>query len=79
MRKTTRWIVTLSDTRPAAETCRDLRAAGLADLEHMSEIGIATGTADEAAAGRMRSITGVADVAPDMPVHIASPGDDGPH
>ncbi|HEX8644730.1 MAG TPA: hypothetical protein VF702_12545 [Allosphingosinicella sp.] len=78
MTMTKRWIVTLSDERPAAETCRQLRAAGLADLELMNAIGIATGTADEAAAARMRALPGVADIAPDMPVDITPPGEDGP-
>lgn len=68
------WIVTLSGERKPAEVKRELAAAGFAVAEVMEAIGIITGTADEAAAGRARAIKGVADIAPDTAVDIGPPG-----
>lgn len=70
------WIVTLSGERKPAEVKRDLAAAGFAVGEVMEAIGVITGTADEAAVRRARTIKGVADIAPDTAVDIGPPGSD---
>ena len=68
-----RLVITISGERSIHDVARDLRAAGL-KIDHVLEsVGSVTGSADAGAAGRLRSIPGVADVSPDHPVDIGPP------
>ena len=68
------WIVTTSGERPVKDVAKDLRAAGFAVDQVLDEVGSSTGEADDRVAQKARSIKGVADVSPDMPIDIGPPG-----
>jgi hypothetical protein len=71
-----RWIVTTSPDRPIAEIARKLAAAGFAVEAVNEEINSISGTATDQAVAKMRSVPGVADVSPDVPIEIGPPGSD---
>jgi hypothetical protein len=68
------WIITTSPDRPIKEIAKDLKDAGFTVGQVLEEIGSITGAAGEDAAKKARSIAGVVDVSPDMPVDIGPPG-----
>lgn len=68
------WIITTDGSRPMHELARDLAAAGLEAGHVLEDIGVITGSATEAAAGRLRGVPGVLDVSPDQPVDVGPPG-----
>ncbi len=74
MPETKRWIITTSDERPLKEVSDELAKAGFVVGDVLDAIGSITGTADDEAAGRARSIKGVTDVSPDAPIDIGPPG-----
>jgi hypothetical protein len=74
MPDTKRWIVTTSDDRPINDITADLKQAGFVVGDVLDAIGSITGTADDQAATKMRSIRGVVDVSPDAPIDIGPPG-----
>lgn len=71
MAKGKKWIVTTSGNRSLKDIKKELAEAGFGVDQVLEDIGVITGTADDA--DRLRSIPGVADVSPDHEVHIAPP------
>ena len=67
------WVVTTSQDRSAAEIAKDLSAAGFQVDQTLGEIGVITGSSDEAAVKRARGIRGVADISPDTPASVGPP------
>ena len=68
------WIVTASPSRPASAVAEEIKAAGFTVtqvLEHTGNIVVRGGPA---AASRIGSMPGVADVSPDHTVDIGPPG-----
>lgn len=74
MAKAVRWIVTLSDASRLAQVRDGLRECGFKIADELGEIGVITGTADEAVAKKARRISGVADISPEGQVGIGPPG-----
>ncbi len=72
-----RWIVTTSPDRPMTEIAADLGAAGFAVADVLEEVGSITGAAAQDTVEKLRSIRGVVDVAPDVPVDIGPPDSPG--
>jgi hypothetical protein len=69
------WTVTTSADRPIRDVAKDLRKAGFAVGEVLEEIGVITGSSDDdTVRTKVRSIKGVVDVAPDLPVDVGPPG-----
>ncbi len=69
----TNWIITTDGDRPVAEIARDLRQAGLATTELLTEIGCILGHAEDSCLDAMRAVRGVIDVAPDIGIDIGPP------
>jgi hypothetical protein len=67
------WIVTTSADRPISEISKDLRDAGFSVDRVLEEIGSITGSASEDTLPKIRSIRGVVDVSPDLPIDIGPP------
>jgi len=76
MAKASRWVVTSSGKRPFAAFRKDLLDAGFSVDQAMEEIGVITGSSDEAVAKKLKAIEGVADVSRDSDVDIGPPGSD---
>ncbi len=70
------WIVTTSGDRPIDDIAKDLKAAGFNVGQVLDTIGSITGAAGEETIRKVRSIAGVADVAPDIPVDVGPPDSD---
>jgi hypothetical protein len=70
MSDSSKWIVTLSNAEAFAPLHDKVRAAGFKAEQALEEIGVITGTADEAVVEKLRQIHGVVDVSPDLPVSI---------
>jgi hypothetical protein len=68
------WIVTTSADRPIGEITSDLKEAGFSVGHVLEEINSITGAAAETSVAKLRSIKGVVDVSPDLPVDIGPPG-----
>lgn len=68
-----RRVVTLSSDRPAGEVHQDLADAGFAIDQVLEQIGVITGRCDDAVAGKVRAIRGVADVSDDAAIDIGPP------
>ena len=68
------WIVTTSSDRPMTEITKDLKEAGFSIGTVLEEIGSITGEAGDETASKLRSIAGVVDVSPDVPIDIGPPG-----
>ena len=71
------WIVTTSSDRPMTEITKDLTAAGFSIGQVLEEVGSITGAAAEETVKKVRTIAGVVDVSPDLPIDIGPP--DSPH
>lgn len=69
-----RWVVTLSKERPLSDIRQTLAKAGFAVDQVLEEIGVVTGSSDDAAVERIRALRGVADVSKDAPIDIGPPG-----
>ncbi len=76
MAKKQKWVVTSSGGRPLKQLSEDLAKLGFQVDNTMDEIGVIAGTADDAVAGKIRGIQGVADVSPDHDVDIGPPDSD---
>ena len=68
-----RWIVTTSGDRSIHDISNDLRTAGFNVGDVLEEVGSITGAAGEDALTRIRSIKGVVDVSPDLPIDVGPP------
>jgi hypothetical protein len=68
-----RWIVTTSAERSIHDISKDLKTAGFNVGQVLEEIGSITGAAGEDALTRLRSIPGVVDVSPDLPIEVGPP------
>lgn len=73
MTESKHWIVTTNGERSLAAVKKELTANGFEVGQVLEEIGCITGTAGESVAEKSRSISGVADVSPDMPIDIGPP------
>ena len=71
MAKGKKWIVTTSGNRSLKDIKKELTDAGFGVDQVLDDIGVITGTADDAE--RMRKISGVSDVSPDHEVDIGPP------
>ena len=69
-----RWIVTTSSDRPMADISKDLTDAGFTVGTVLEAVGSIVGEAGEDALTKLRSIKGVVDVSPDVPIDIGPPG-----
>jgi len=67
------WIVTTSADRPITEITNELKEAGFDVGEVLEEVGSITGAAPEDRIAKLRSIRGVVNVSPDLPVDIGPP------
>jgi hypothetical protein len=71
-----KWVVTSSGERPLEELKDELLGLGF-HIDHvMDQIGVIAGRGDEAVAGKIRRVRGVAEVAPDHDVDIGPPDSD---
>jgi len=68
------WIVTTSSERPMSEITKDLKDAGFSVGKVLEEVGSITGEAGDEIVSKVRSIAGVVDVSPDVPIDIGPPG-----
>jgi hypothetical protein len=76
-KKTTKaWVVTVSSDRSLADVTKEMAKAGFAVDQALDQIGVVTGRSDEAVAGKVRKIRGVADVSPETSIDIGPPGSD---
>ena len=66
-------VVTVSG-RAVGDVTRDLKAAGFEVDQVLDAIGVVTGSADTKNLGRLRKISGVADLSPNHDVNIGPPG-----
>jgi hypothetical protein len=57
-----------------ADISKDLAAAGFTVGNVLEEVGSIVGEAGEDAVSKLRSIKGVVDVSPDVPIDIGPPG-----
>jgi hypothetical protein len=73
MAETRSWIITTSADRPIGEITNDLKKAGFDVDQVLEEIGSITGAAREDTISQLRSINGVVDVSPDMPIDVGPP------
>ena len=73
MAESKRWVVTTSGDRPLNDVARDIEAAGFAIDQVLEAVGIITGSATDSVAEAVRTIPGVTDVSPDVPVDIGPP------
>jgi hypothetical protein len=71
MAKGKKWIVTTSGNRSLSEIKKELTKAGFGVESVLEDIGVITGTTNDAE--RLRSISGVSDVSPDQEVDIGPP------
>jgi len=71
MAKGKKWIVTTSGSRSLKDIKKELTDAGFGVDQVLEDIGVITGTADDAE--RARKISGVSDVSPDQEVDIGPP------
>jgi hypothetical protein len=67
------WVVTTSSDRPVADIAKDLSAAGFKVEQTLGEIGVITGSSDEKAVKKARSVRGVTDISPDQPASVGPP------
>jgi hypothetical protein len=67
------WVVTTSGNRSIADIRKDLENAGLTHVEILDQIGVITGSADDSALDRLRTVPGVGDVSPSEPINIGPP------
>ncbi|HYG81033.1 MAG TPA: hypothetical protein VD861_11630 [Pyrinomonadaceae bacterium] len=67
------WIVTTSGDRPLGDIKKKLDEAGFKVDQVLEHVGCITGEASDDAAARARSIPGVTDVSPDVPIDIGPP------
>lgn len=67
------WVITTSPDRPLSEIADELTAVGFSIGQVLDEIGSITGQAGDDAIGRAKTIPGVVDVSPDMPIDIGPP------
>lgn len=74
MPKTVLWIITISDDQSISDIASRLSAEGLSIREMLEEIGCITGLADDVTAERLKRVTGVVDIAPDMQIDVGPPG-----
>jgi len=68
------WIVTTSADRAIGDIRKDLEAAGFSVGQVNEEINSISGDAGDEAIQKVRTIAGVVDVSPDMPIDIGPPG-----
>ena len=68
-----KWVVSISGDRPINEVKKKLTEAGFAVEQVLDEIGSITGSAGDSVAKSVRSIPGVADVAPETSIDIGPP------
>jgi hypothetical protein len=68
------WVVTTSSDRPIGDVAKDLSAAGFKVDQKLDAIGVITGTSDQKAVEKARTIRGVTDVSPEPKVDIGPPG-----
>lgn len=73
MSKMKRWVITTSGDRPLKDVRKKLAESGFVVDKVLGEIGVITGAASDDDVGRLRSVSGVADVSPDEPVDIGPP------
>jgi hypothetical protein len=73
----TRWVITLSGRRPLAEVRDELEAAGFGIDQALEEVGVITGSCDDASVPRIRRIDGVEDVSPEQRIDIGPPDSPG--
>jgi hypothetical protein len=68
------WTVTTSADRPIRDIAKDLKKAGFTVGQVLEDIGVITGRSDdETVKKKVRSIKGVVDVSPDLPVDVGPP------
>jgi hypothetical protein len=68
------WNITTSSERSIHDIAKELADAGLHDSQILEEIGVITGSAEDAVAERLRQVRGVVDVSPSTPVDVGPPG-----
>jgi hypothetical protein len=73
MAKKTDWIITTSGDRPIHDIAKDLTTAGFTLREILEEVGCITGSADEKVIQRLRKISGVTDISPDLEITLGPP------
>jgi hypothetical protein len=76
MAENKKWIVTTSGKRPIDEVVRDLKSAGFSVDQVLTEIGCVTGSADNDAVQKIRSIPGIQDISPESGIDIGPPDSD---
>jgi hypothetical protein len=67
------WIITISSDQSITEIATRLSAEGLTVKDVLEEIGCITGSADDVTAERLKKVSGVIDIAPDMQVDVGPP------
>ena len=72
-KKSKAWVVTVSGDRSLADVTKDMKKAGFDVDQALDQIGVVTGRSDDAVAGKVRKIRGVADVAAEAPIEIGPP------
>lgn len=67
------WIITISSDQSITEVATRLSAEGLTVKDVLEEIGCITGSADDVTAERLKKVSGVIDIAPDMQIDVGPP------
>lgn len=68
-----KWIITTSDEHPLADVEKNLTEMGFNVEQSYAEIGSISGSVDEEAVEKLRSVPGVVDISPEEPIDIGPP------
>ncbi|MCW5966631.1 MAG: hypothetical protein KIT83_21515 [Bryobacterales bacterium] len=68
--------ITVEEKRPIAQIKKDLKKAGLEEMQVLEAIGVITGSADEDDTDKLKAVEGVMDVAADIYIDLGPPGSD---
>lgn len=74
MPKRKKWVITTGSEWPIHDITKDLADAGLKDVQVLQEIGGITGLAEEEEVSKLRKVSGVKDVSPNISIDIGPPG-----
>ena len=73
MAKKKTWIITTGGDRPIQDIAKELADAGLKGVQVLHEVGCITGSAEDEAVAKLRKVSGVLDISPDVPFYVATP------
>ncbi len=76
MAELSKWLVTVNLDESIQKVRKRLEEEGLVIDSLLAEVGCITGQANQETAARLRKITGVLDVSPDVEIKLPAPSDE---